>query len=131
MAFVATQAQALDFQVANQITLEWAAVPPNVEGEQIQYVVYRATHINAETFDKTNPVKLWQGPEVEYLATMDTEGKFIFGLETLRLVNTGTYFEVVSKTAIGWSDDVAIAPVPFGIQFYEPPGVAGGFGIKQ
>ena len=125
LAITASMAQALDYQGANQITVGWTAVEPNNAGEQIQYVIYQATETT-----KDNPTKLWQGPETEYTATMTTEGKFILGLETLRLVDIAGTFEMVSRTDIGWSDDETIAPVPFGVQFYEPPGVAGGFGVK-
>ena len=61
---------------------------------------------------------------------MTEEGLFIFGLETIRLIDNDGTFEEVSKAAIGWSDDPAVAPAPFGVRHYLPPGMGSGFGVK-
>ena len=119
------QAEAVDYQIANQMTLQWSVTPPNQAGEKIEYVIYIAP-----STDKTNPTKLWQGPETEYTVTMTTEGLFLFGLQTIRMVEVAGTFETVSTAEIGWSDDPAVAPVPFGIRHYNPPAMGGGFQPK-
>lgn len=123
--FPTQQAQAVEYKIANQMTLEWAVTLPNNAGEQIEYVIYIAP-----SSDKSSPTKLWQGPETEYTVTMTQEGLFLFGLQTIRMVDVDGTFEPVSTAEIGWSDDPLVAPVPFGIRFYDPPAMGGGFGPK-
>jgi hypothetical protein len=118
-------AMAVEYHVANQITLTWDVTPPNNAGEKIEYAIYIAP-----SGDKSTPVKLWQGPLLEYTVTLTDEGLFIFGLETIRLIDNDGTFEEVSKAAIGWSDDPAVAPAPFGVRHYLPPGMGSGFAVK-
>jgi hypothetical protein len=120
-----TEAQAVDFMIANQITLTWDVTAPNNVGETIEYAVYIAPD-----GDKGSLTKLWQGPEVEYLVTLTTEGLFVFGLETYRMVDINGTPTAVSQAAIGWSDDPLVAPVPFGVQHYSPPAKGSGFKPK-
>jgi len=123
--FPTQEAQAVDYKITNQITLQWNITPPNNAGEQIEYAIYIAP-----SDDKSSSTKLWQGPETEYTATMSNEGLFLFGLQTVRLVDIDGTYTPVSTAEIGWSDDVAIAPVPFGVRFYNPPAKGGGFAPK-
>ncbi len=123
--FPTEKAQAVDYKIANQMTLQWDATAPNNDGEKIEYAIYIAP-----SDDTSSSVKLWQGPELEYTVTMTEEGLFLFGLQTVRLVEMDGTFEPVSTAEIGWSDDPAVAPVPFGIRFYNPPAMGGGFGVK-
>jgi hypothetical protein len=58
------------------------------------------------------------------------DGLFLFGLQTVRLVDVDGTMEAVSTAEIGWSDDPAVAPTPFGLRFYQPPASGGGFGQK-
>ena len=118
-------AMAVEYHVANQITLTWDVTPPNNAGEKIEYAIYIAP-----SGDKESPVKLWQGPLLEYTVTLTDEGLFIFGLETIRLIDNDGTFEEVSKAAIGWSDDPAVAPAPFGVRHYLPPNMGTGFAVK-
>ena len=118
-------ALAVEYHVANQITLTWDVTPPNNAGEKIEYAIYIAP-----SGDKESPVKLWQGPLLEYTVTLTEEGLFIFGLETIRLIDNDGTFEEVSKAAIGWSDAPVVAPAPFGVRHYLPPGMGSGFGVK-
>lgn len=123
--FPTQQAQAVEYKIANQMTLEWAVTAPNNSGEQIEYAIYIAP-----SDDKSSFTKLWQGPETEYTVTMSTEGLFLFGLQTIRMVEVAGKYEPVSTAEIGWSDDPLVAPTPFGIRFYDPPAMGGGFGPK-
>lgn len=120
-----TNAGALEYKIANKITLGWDATAPVNAGESIEYAIYQAPES-----DKLSAVKLWQGPELEYTVTLAEEGIFLFGLETYRLVDIGGTIEKVSNSAIGWSDDPAVAPVPFGVRYYLPPPMGTGFGPK-
>jgi len=119
------KASAIEYTIANKITLGWDVVAPVNVGETIEYAIYQAVE-----GDKPGAVKLWQGPELEYTVTMVAEGIFLFGLETYRLVDIGGTIEKVSNSAIGWSDDPAVAPVPFGVRHYAPPPMATGFGPR-
>jgi hypothetical protein len=123
--FPTQRAEAVDYKIANQMTLEWAITAPNNAGEQIEYAIYIAP-----SDDKGSSTKLWQGPETEYTVTMTNEGLFLFGLQTIRRVDVDGTFETVSTAEIGWSDDPLVAPVPFGIRHYTPPAMGGGFGPK-
>lgn len=118
-------ANALEYQVANQLTLVWNATAPVNPGESIEYAIYQAPE-----GDKNAATKLWQGPELEYTVTLVNEGIFIFGIETYRLVDIDGTVTPVSNSAIGWSDDPAVSPVPFGVRHYLPPPMATGFGTK-
>jgi hypothetical protein len=115
-------ALAVDYKIANQMTLEWAVTAPVNAGEQIEYAIYIAP-----STDKPAATKLWQGPEVQYTVTLTTEGLFLFGLQTVRLVDIGGTMTVVSQAPIGWSDDPLIAPTPFGAQHFLPPPAGSGF----
>lgn len=127
-AVLSDTAMAVDYKVANQITLTWAVTAPNNAGEKIEYSIWMAPHD-----DKAAATKIYTGPDLEYTVTLTDEGYFLFGLETLRMVEVtatpGTY-EVVSSGGIGWSDDIVVAPVPFGVRHYLPPAAGGGFGTK-
>ncbi len=115
-------AAAIEYQIANQITLTWAVTPPVNAGETIEYAIYIAPE-----GDKPSATKLWQGPELEYTVTLSTEGIFLFGIETYRMVDIGGTITAVSNSAIGWSDDPAVSPAPFGVRHYAPPPMATGF----
>lgn len=118
----ARSALAVDYKIANQMTLEWAVTAPVNAGEQIEYAIYIAP-----STDKPAATKLWQGPEVQYTVTLSTEGLFLFGLQTVRLVDISGTMTVVSQSPIGWSDDPLIAPTPFGAQHFLPPPAGSGF----
>ena len=118
-------AGAVDYQVANQITLAWDATAPVNAGEGMEYAIFIAP-----STDKTNPTKLWQGPELEYTVTLTEEGQFLFGLQTFRMVDIAGTMTAVSNAAIGWSDDPNVSPTPFGVQHYLPPPMGGGFKPK-
>jgi hypothetical protein len=122
LVILPARALALEYKIANQITLTWTATAPVNAGESIEYAIYIAPES-----DKTAFTKLWQGPELEYTATLSTEGIFLFGIETYRLVDVGGTITAVSNSAIGWSDDPAVSPTPFGVRHYAPPPMATGF----
>ena len=125
LVILPARAMAVDFVVANQLTLTWDATAPVNAGEGIEYAIYIAPD-----GDKPSATKLWQGPELEYTVTLSAEGLFVFGIETYRLVDIGGTMTAVSNSDIGWSDDPAVAPVPFGARHYLPPPMAGGFKPK-
>lgn len=125
LVFLPARAMAVDYTVANQLTLTWAATAPVNAGEGIEYAIYRAVE-----GEKPAATKLWQGPELEYTATLENEGIFLFGIETYRMVDIGGTITAVSNSAIGWSDDPAVSPAPFGVRHYMPPPMATGFKPK-
>jgi len=127
LLFPTQEAYAVDYKITNQMTVQWAVTPPNNTGEQIEYAIYISPFD-----DHAASTKLWQGPELEYIITMSPtqDGLFHVGLQTIRLVDVDGTFEAVSTAEIGWSDDPAVAPTPFGIKFYNPPAMGGGLGPK-
>ena len=125
LLFIVPRAGAVDYLIANQLTLTWEATPPVNEGESIEYAIYQAP-----ASDKNAAVKLWQGPQLEYTVTFSDEGLWIFGIETYRIVDVDGTPTAVSNSAIGWSDDVIVAPTPFGVRYYLPPPMATGFKPK-
>ncbi len=57
--------QAIEFKIANQITLTWNVTDPVNDGEKIEYSIYIAPEN-----DKENPIKLYTGPLLEYTITL-------------------------------------------------------------
>jgi hypothetical protein len=127
LVFPTQEVYAVEYKITNQMTVQWAVTEPNNPGEQIEYAIYISP-----SDDHAAATKLWQGPELEYVVTMTPtqDGLFHVGLETIRMVDVGGTMEAVSTAEIGWSDDPLVAPVPFGIKFYNPPAKGSGFGPK-
>lgn len=133
LAFVVS-AQAVDFTVVNQKAISWQAVTKTSEGtdipagDTIKYQVYLVLDGAA----KDTAVKV--GPELdvtEYTITFTNEGRWLVGVETIRIPADSP--EDVRKAPITWSDstDLTLVPAPFGFIYFEPPAQAGGLGPKQ
>jgi hypothetical protein len=126
-------AHAVEWTVANQSTIAWDAVTQTVEGKNfpagdiVKYQIY----IVGETADKGTAVK--SGGEItalEYTITFDTEGRWLAGVQSIRIPEASP--TDIQKSVISWSDslDVVLVPVPFGFIFFETPAQVGGIGPK-
>ena len=123
---------AVDWITANQATVSWDAVTQFENGELIPttdiigYAVYMASELDV---DKANPTKLGVTTDVVYTITMQVEGRFFVGLQTIRKLDDGT---TVSESVIGWSDDPAIVAdgKTFGISFFYAPKVCSGLTVN-
>lgn len=109
-------ALALDWFTANQTTVGWDAV--TVTSGTVEYEVFIANQITDP--EKTAPVSVWRGSELQTTLTLVDEGQYFVGVKTWRVIDADTSLESV----IGWSDDPAIVggdAKTFGVRYYEPP----------
>ena len=121
---VATAAWAITWHTANQSTVAWDPVTQNSSGDpidpaEIKYDVYLKNAITggAETKITEAPIDLTQ-----HTITLNVEGKFYVGVQAVRIVGG----EVVSTSAIAWSDDPQyVQGDTFGIQYFLPPKAPG------
>ncbi len=92
-----------------------AAIP---ETDIIEYRVYLANALTDP--DKTNPTEIGITVETTYVITLNTEGKFFVGLQTLRMISDRTF---ITESVIGWSDDPEIVKdgAIFGLRYFVPP----------
>lgn len=129
LAAFALSANAQEWHTANQVTIQWDAVTALEGGTPIpedNVIEYRVWLVNAVTdADKTNPTVLGITPETLYVITLNTEGKFFVGLQTLRKTREGV---LMAESVVGWTDDPEIAAdgVTFGIQYFLPGEVPSG-----
>ncbi len=130
--FIAASAHAIEWTVANQSTVAWNEVTetaegkPFAEGDEILYGVY----IVKEGADKSTATKLDETDKLEYTITFSSEGRWLAGVETIRIpAASPTDRQLSPKT---WSDvvDVAKVPVPFGFIYFAAPKQVGGLGPK-
>lgn len=123
-AFVLS-ANAQEWLTANQITITWDTVT-TLENEapmpESSVVEYRLWLVNADTDpDKLKPIQLpGEGPDTTYVITMNTEGRFFVGLQTLRKAQNGS---LLGESNIAWTDnpDTASGGATFGLRYYVPP----------
>lgn len=127
LAFVlaAGWAEAVEWKALNQATVEWEAVSANEAGDPLpagDTVKYRVYLANAVTDpDKTNAVLLGETDQLEYILTLNTEGRFVVGVSAVRYDDAGTELE---ESAINWSDvNGEATPNPFGFEHYLKPAV--------
>lgn len=124
MVLGAVQVNGQEWHTMNQATIAWDAVTEMQGGELIpetDIVEYKVHLANATTDpDKTNPAEIGTTAETTYTITLNTEGKFFVGLQTLRMTSDRTS---VSESVIGWSDDPEIAKDGniFGLRYFVPP----------
>lgn len=131
-AMEAPEAQAVTWTVANQSTVAWNAVTETVEGkpfatgDEVKYAVY----IVEEAKPKTDAIKLGETDQIEYTVTFETEGKWLVGVQSIRIPVASPTDRQVSS--IIWSDvtDVTFVPVPFGFIYFAAPKPVGGLGPK-
>lgn len=132
LLFVAANAMAVTWTVANQSTVAWDTVTetsegkPFAEGDLIKYGIY----IVEEGADRATAIKLDETDQIEYTITFENEGRWLVGIEAIRIpAASPTDRQLSAKT---WSDavDVTAVPTPFGFVYFAAPKSVGGFGPK-
>jgi hypothetical protein len=117
-------ALSIEWKTANQATVQWDAVTTLSDGNPVpadNSVKYRVYLANAVTDpDKTNPSLLTTNPisTLEYIITLNTEGKYYIGVSAVRYDSTGA--EIAdTESDINWSDtNGESTPNPFGLVYY-------------
>ena len=110
------------WHTADQKTVGWDAVTTNTNGgiiptDQISYTVYLynavtdPNHLNAVTLGST--------VETQYLITLGVEGRYFWGVKSVRTIEG----DVVGESVIIWT---SLPQYDFGIQFYFAPMEPGG-----
>ena len=110
------------WHTADQKTVGWDAVTTNTDGgvipaDQISYTVYLynavtdPNHLNAVTLGST--------VETQYLITLGVEGRYFWGVKSVRTIEG----DVVGESVIIWT---SLPQYDFGIQFYFAPMEPGG-----
>jgi hypothetical protein len=119
---------AIDWKITNQVTIAWDAVATLSDGSalpanhSVKYKVFLANAITDP--DKANPALVTDPPidQLQHTITLNTEGRFIVGVSTIRYDENGN---TVSESAVNWSDtNGENTPNPFGLMFYFPPAEA-------
>lgn len=110
------------WHTADQKTVGWDAVTNNVDGgaipaDQISYTVYLYNAVTDP--NHLNAVELGNTVETEYLITLGIEGRYFFGVKSVRTVDG----EWVGESEIVWS---SLPEYDFGIQFFLTPMAPGG-----
>lgn len=103
---------AMDWVTANQLTVGWD--PVTADGA-ISYNVYtRNIHTGTETLAGNTT-------ETQFTVTFAQEGRFVIGVETVRVPEFET--EPIVSDLKTWSDsaDPVAVPVPFGSKYYVKP----------
>lgn len=127
-----TLAHSQEWHVANQATITWDAVAVLSDGSAIptdNLVEYELWLVNADIDpDKANPVRVGTASETLYVVTLNVEGRFFVGLQTLRKASDGT---LLGKSDIGWTDNPEIVAngETFGLQYFLPPASTRGVGL--
>lgn len=127
---IGPRAQAFTWYTANQYTIAWDAVTEKSDGtaipdtDTVEYSVALSNQITDP--DKTNPVEVWRGPEIQTTFTIAVEGQYFIGVKAIRKIADGTD---VSESVNAWSDDPgATGDNPFGVRFYLSPKLVTGIG---
>ena len=115
-------ANAIEWTTANEKTIAWDAPTTLADGEPIpanhtlKYRVYLANF--ATDPDKTNPALLGETDQLSYSIVLNTEGKYIAGVQTVRYDENNIE---ISISDINWSDvNGEYTPNPFGIMHFIP-----------
>jgi len=111
-----TASAATEWHTANQTTIAWdqeyTVEDVTIPTDEVTWDVFIA---NATTDpDKTNPVKVGTATEQQYTITLNTEGKYIVGVQTVRTVDG----KILKSSTITWSDSETN---PFGIKYFVIP----------
>jgi hypothetical protein len=112
-------AQEIEWIVANQATVQWDEVTTLESGDPIPSgtISYEVFIVKAEQ-DKSEAVLLGETPNLSFLITFSEEGNYLWGVQTLRQVNSD-----IMKSGISWSDDGLsnLSGIPEGVKFFELP----------
>lgn len=127
VSLMATGAHAQSWVTANQVTLEWNAVPKPAPTDIMKYQVYTK-------FGSTTATPQPVVGEIEALAqtvTFQTEGRYYLCVGALRYPEGET--TPIPSERIACSDIAADtqAGVPFGVKFFVSPAVPGGLRTAQ
>jgi hypothetical protein len=131
--FLSVNAFAMDWTTANQVTIGWDAVTTLSDGTPIpdtDVIVYEAFVLNTNINpDKSTAISLGEIAETERLITFAYEGKYLFGIRTIRYDSDGN---LLMKSEIAWSDDSLYAAngTSFGVVYYLAPSNPTGIRLK-
>ena len=114
---MASTAWAMDWHDTNQVTIAWdnptelSSGAPVPEDNTISNIIYVAPDE-----DKAQKVEVGETPNTEYTITLDSEGKYLVGVKSVRLDAEGNQ---LSESIIAWSDDPELVKTEvFGILHY-------------
>jgi len=116
-------AHAAEWHTANQVTIAWDEVSVNVDGTPVSpnEVSYKVWIYNALTDpNHENPIELGQTSDLSYLITLNVEGRYFPGVQTIRTVDG----EQVAESAIIWASDPLY---DWGLQYFVPMPAPEGF----
>jgi hypothetical protein len=112
-------AQEIEWVVANQATVQWDEVTTLESGNPISsgIITYEVFIVKAEQ-DKSEGISLGVTSELNFLITFTEEGSYLWGVRTLRQVNSD-----IMRSVISWSDDGPsnLSGIPEGVKFFELP----------
>jgi hypothetical protein len=113
----------VEWRSTNQATIAWDAVTTLDDGSALpagHTVKYRVYLSNAVTDpEKSNPALLGETDQLEYTITLNTEGKYYAGVQSVRYDENTVE---VGTSVINWSDtNGEMTPNPFGLIHYLPP----------
>ena len=119
----APYAGSLEWKATNQATIAWDQVTTLENGDPLpanNTIKYRVYLANAVTdSDKTNPALLGEIDQLQYTLTLNSEGKYFVGVQSVRYDENALEIEV---STVNWSDvNGAMTPNPFGLVHYLPP----------
>lgn len=129
---ICTSAHSQEWYIANQVTVTWDAVTELSNGAVIpgdSLIEYRIWLVNVDTDPyKMSPVEVGITSETLYVITLNIEGRFFVGLQTLRKTSEGN---ILGESSVGWTDDPEIAAnsETFGLQYFLPPANTRGVGL--
>jgi len=111
MLLAASGVLAQEWITTNQVTIAWDA---SADTGAISYNIYTRDIRTAQDILVANTV------DVQYVLTFTVEGRYLAGVQTVRIPE-GETEELTSE--ITWSDstDAVAVPNPFGLKFYENP----------
>jgi len=115
-----------EWVTANQSTITWDAVVGSISGtafpesDIIEYKVYLSNAITDP--DKDNLVEVGVTENTTYAVTLNVEGRFFVGLQTIRKSEEGN---ILAESIIGWSSDPTITTNghTFGLQYFLLPAI--------
>ncbi len=121
------------WHTTNQATVSWNAVTtladeahtPIPAEDVITYKVYLANALTDS--GKTNPLEIAETADTSYILTLDVEGQYFVGVQTIRKhtipgIGADAEDEVVTiGSDIAWSDMIEHTPDPFGLRYFLLP----------
>ena len=116
-------AGSVEWKATNQATIAWDATAtlengdPLPENNTVKYRVYLSNAVTDP--DKANPALLGETDLLQYVLTLNAEGKYFVGVQSVRYDENAVE---VGASSVNWSDiNGAATPNPFGLVHYAPP----------